>query len=176
MMYFTFCMYIIALRCLFSAFFKIIFYALILFPLFSFGALFSCSYLVFWFLFWAGMYVQYDHSTWLSWGTNGWSVVCVLLHVDPNLLLDPLAVDESWVSDQYHRQGYCQAGFAASFSDVSLQALPSVIAETVDRTDGESSCLPSLVNVGVLLQRRFAGERFKAFATPPTQNNNNKNK
>jgi hypothetical protein len=33
--------------------------------------------------------------------------------------LDPLAVDESWVSDQYHKQGYCQSGFSAAFSSVS---------------------------------------------------------
>ncbi|PVD29861.1 hypothetical protein C0Q70_09118 [Pomacea canaliculata] len=33
-----------------------------------------------------------------------------------NRTFHPLAVDASWVSDQYHKQGYCQAGFSASFT------------------------------------------------------------
>lgn len=37
-----------------------------------------------------------------------------------NRTFHPLAVDASWVSDQYHKQGYCQAGFSASFTSVSL--------------------------------------------------------
>lgn len=32
-----------------------------------------------------------------------------------------LAVDRSDIIDQYHRQGYCQAGLSAVFSSVSLQ-------------------------------------------------------